>query len=711
MSCPNPASNPEATPNPVQPEPPTDKDPSVCAAIKAAAEKSLSRGFTILTCKPFKKDPWASYSPNAVNSATSNPADALRPWNDGYAANYGVACGRSNLTVIDCDSGLADEAALTTWMAKNNLPETFIVKSGRDTSAGFHLYYSGSVATTAYDIDGVVGELRGHGSYVVGPGSIHPSGQKYEIIRDVTIAPLPDHFTALAKEKNKTVLPPNGELIKEGNRWNHLQSTAGKLKNAGLDEDGIYNGLKNFAAVNCENGDSYPDEKLRNLAEWAASDDCEAPLQTVVFVGDGKIDVSVASLPDDALGHNWISDVARLLTVNTPLPPSFLFTDLKTILGASIDGLVAFPSQNDFHLRQWSFKISDKGGAGKGESWKRTGEGCLADYIDKTGVGLPDSGNFSSGEHMIKYLASEFEDKNVVVNFDEMRDLFTKGSAKGSTLLVKLLPLFERKNGTAKSLTFPKGGEFKNISMSLTGGFTRSGFENSLAGQNTSNDGFLSRVTLDYAERKAKKSKGDWPQPNWEAVEILVAKMLTRYKEIFEDWSKHNPDGSNLKLKKWKFVPHETEAARDLRQEFEVTISGEERLVDQFRRDLILRAIFSDANEITVAVVTEAIAWAKHQSYLRKELKVPEGANLVEQMEKRIKHLFLKYKDQHKYPTQRDVEKGCHLERGSTGGVGVFQRAWGNFRTGNDPAIKPLGGVEGQTRSKTQRWVWDGEEL
>src|SRR5208282_550553 len=133
-------------------------DPKIVNELKQAAQDSLNRGFKILTCIPHKKDPWPQYSPHAVNSAENDPTIALKPWNDGHEANYGVAGGKSNLTIIDCDSGLQDDAALYAWMAKNSLPETFIVRSGRTTSAGYHLYFSGAVPTTGYQIDGVVGE-------------------------------------------------------------------------------------------------------------------------------------------------------------------------------------------------------------------------------------------------------------------------------------------------------------------------------------------------------------------------------------------------------------------------------------------------------------------------------------------------------------------------------------------------------------------------
>src|SRR5207302_1677223 len=114
-------------------------------------------------------------------SATINLEIALRPWRENQPANYGVACGKSNLTVVDADHGLKDYTALRSWMEKHSLADTFIVQSGRDGEAGFHLYYRGAIRTTGFNLAGVTGELKSIGGYVVGAGSVHPSGKCYRI--------------------------------------------------------------------------------------------------------------------------------------------------------------------------------------------------------------------------------------------------------------------------------------------------------------------------------------------------------------------------------------------------------------------------------------------------------------------------------------------------------------------------------------------------
>jgi hypothetical protein len=329
--------------------------------LKSAAVDAVSRGFAILICEPHDKSPWAKYSPHAINSASRDTNTIFKAWDDGNEANYGVAGGPSNITIIDVDKGVANYTALRNWMEVVGLPDTLIVQSGRDTSFGAHLYYSGAVATTPYTIEGVTGELRGIGAYVVGPGCIHPdSGKRYEIINDVNIAPLPAGMVELAANKKKSMSdfkPGKSALIPEGNRWAHLQAKAGTFKNLGLSEEGIYNALKDFSANNCENGDSYPDDKIRNLAEWAASPDCEGaePTGIITFGSpDPEADATIPELPFSVIEGDYIGDLAGAITAGTFIPPSFARANLKTIMGAVLDGKLAFPGEETIHTRHWT---------------------------------------------------------------------------------------------------------------------------------------------------------------------------------------------------------------------------------------------------------------------------------------------------------------------------------------------------------------------
>jgi hypothetical protein len=152
---------------------------------------------------------------------------------------------------------------------------------------------------------------------------------------------------------------------------------------------------------------------------------------------------------------------------------------------------------------------------------------------------FPKSGYFSSGEHMVKYLADPengFPDngrggRNVLVYFDELKALFEKGGSVGSTLFSKMIELYDREDSSAGSLSH-EGGEFKDIALSFTGGFTGSSFDAAVAGKGAGGDGFLSRCVLAYTGDV--KHCGDWQDQDTAAINVLSKKMQNRYSQLLQ---------------------------------------------------------------------------------------------------------------------------------------------------------------------------------
>lgn len=685
-------------------------DSKIVAELLASAKASLARGFSILAVEPHKKNPWARYSPHAVNSATMDSTIALKPWIDGHEANYGVAAGKSNLTIIDCDSGLIDDTALYAWMAKNGLPETFIVRSGRTTSAGYHLYFSGAVPTTRYQIDGVVGELRGHGAYVVGPGSFHPSGQKYEIIKDIPCASLPENMVNLAAMKHKTLAdfkPGEGNLIPEGNRWNHLQSKAGKLKNLGLGEETIYVALKDFCSRHCENGDSYPDEKIRNLAEWAASDECEASPTSIITCGspDPEAVTSVPDTPLETIEGDYVGDLAAAITEGTFIPVSFARADLKTIMGAMLDSNIAFPGEETLHMRHWTGVVSTRPESGKSVCWNR----CvilLADLMTKHDIKFPPAGFFSSGEHAIKVLA-ENDNKSHVLYFDEMKTLFEKGNGTGSTLFPKLLELYEQKASAVGSLSH-NSSSFNNVSLSMAGNFTRAGYDRSVAGKGAGGDGFLSRMVLDFSE--GINYQGDWAEMDTHKVNTAVNAITESLKWLLQFKGDHQGK---------PFIPEEDEDAKDARTSFQKWLVAEKnriqtdspdasyasRLEAHFKRDLLIRVTFTPERRITKTLVLKSWAWAKHQLMLREELWPVDQGGPVEKFEKRI----IKAIGQKGPLTKAGIQKFSNAAN-ADGGFGAWNMAWRNLLQSDKIIVLGMKSDRGKEKFGFDNALWNKQK-
>ena len=88
--------------------------------------------------------------------------------------NVAAMCGppSKNLFVIDAES----PATLDRWLKELEYPKTWVVETGR----GGHIYLRSPFPVAYRKLPDA--EIRGANSYVIAPGSIHPSGKRYEFI-------------------------------------------------------------------------------------------------------------------------------------------------------------------------------------------------------------------------------------------------------------------------------------------------------------------------------------------------------------------------------------------------------------------------------------------------------------------------------------------------------------------------------------------------
>lgn len=671
------------------------------AELKACAEAAIAKGFAIITLLPSKKEPWAAYSPNAWKSG-GRSAVALRAWNEGHPANYGISCGMSNICVVDCDKGLADYDAFIQWRDEHKLPETYTVRTGRRSSYGVQMYYTGAIATAGFKIGDVTGELKSIGGYVVGPGSVHPdSGEKYEVLIDASLAQLPEGIAALVVEKKKIEFTPKtagGDLIPAGNRWANCQSMAGKFRNAGLDEEGIYQALRNFLKNNCEDGENYPDEKIVALAAAAIKKFDATEIEPVVYCGGGEDKEKAQEVPpadpDPVLNGDWLGELTNALTKKTGVPPTFVRAQIKTIVGATLDGMVGFPGEETLHTRVWTMLISKRPQTGKGESWKRVRTHALVPYVTATGLAELHSGLVSSGENLVNELAN-YETQNCLVNFDEMTKFFVKAK-EGSSLMHVVTELFEQRNGAAGSLANTKR-EFHSVGFNFTGGFTESSFDTTLAGRNNGGDGFLSRCCIEHSD--VIQIEEDWAPLDAKAIQDVVEKMVNRWTELKAKQTPSTP----------RFVPEITDEAKaamvELKQWFNEEINQEGinggtsyvgRIDSHAKRDILLRTIMSDdPSTINVESVKRGFAWAKRQLVMRTLLYPIDKGSPVERMEQLIQKALRKGRNFSK----AKIMNKCNVFRAGCGGVGAFNMAWKSLLQGN--VLK----IVGKTSKGTERWA------
>lgn len=196
------------------------------ADLLTTALDLAARGMFVFPLKPGEKVP--ALHKDWENRATTDPDRITRCWAAG-PFNIGVACGPSGLLVIDLDTpkpetkpapapfnvpGVNDGADALALLAEQHAErfpwETMTVTTG---NAGMHLYFTQPDGAGLRNTAGKLGWLidtRGHGGYVVGPGStVH--GKAYRTTYPGPPAPLPRWLRRLLdppKPKPRPAPPP-----------------------------------------------------------------------------------------------------------------------------------------------------------------------------------------------------------------------------------------------------------------------------------------------------------------------------------------------------------------------------------------------------------------------------------------------------------------------------------------------------------------------
>ena len=155
------------------------------------------QGFHVFPLKPGTKRPMFK---DWENLASTDPKQIARWWRAIPGANIAIACGPSNLLVIDLDKAKKPggpqhgQQTLTALAAGRQLPDTFTVASAR---GGRHLYFrqpeGAPLRNTAGSVTAGLGPLidtRGHGGFVVAPGSVF-EGSDYRVESEAAVASLP----------------------------------------------------------------------------------------------------------------------------------------------------------------------------------------------------------------------------------------------------------------------------------------------------------------------------------------------------------------------------------------------------------------------------------------------------------------------------------------------------------------------------------------
>jgi Bifunctional DNA primase/polymerase, N-terminal len=165
------------------------------------------RGFGIFPVEPKGKRPIGRLAPHGFKSASSDSARIKLWWTQQPDANIGLAISEG-MFVIDIDSDEACWAWIGLCERHGKYGPTLTIKTGR----GRHIYFKSS--SKIKNSHGQIAEgidVRGPGSCVIAPPSVHPTGQIYalENRNALEVAEAPQWIVDLAKSKEPAPIRPS----------------------------------------------------------------------------------------------------------------------------------------------------------------------------------------------------------------------------------------------------------------------------------------------------------------------------------------------------------------------------------------------------------------------------------------------------------------------------------------------------------------------
>ncbi len=305
---------------------------SVPSEVVRFASKNKWRFFPI---KPKSKEPWIK---GWQTEATCDLAK-LRAWATMFpGCNWGWAIS-DDYAVVDVDGDEGKQSIAELKNAGCKLPNSLTFK----TAHGTHQVYktdvtvSNSVSKLGNKID-----TRANGGYIVFPGSTHPTGVQYKILKDVSIAKAP---AWIAEKLSSAKNAPSSKRTKKsadrdvpvGERNNSLFKLGCQLHSKGVADDEVFDALH---ARNAEFSVPLADSEVGTIAKSATQYEIPSNVQAtlnserpkVMLSGDNRLVSDLASELGEHLGDKLYLRNDAVVTLNGSAAKTISAQSLRTFV-------------------------------------------------------------------------------------------------------------------------------------------------------------------------------------------------------------------------------------------------------------------------------------------------------------------------------------------------------------------------------------------
>ena len=355
------------------------------------------------------------------------------------------------------------------------------------------------------------------------------------------------------------------------------------------------------------------------------------------------------------MGNDLISEYARLLVKGTAIPYGHVRECLKNFAAFCLSPTIQFPGHEKLFIRGWHFNI------GEPETCKTT----ALDYVKERwfsvlsdrGIWIDKLSSYGSAQYLVK----GFQDHPRMLLYVTEGNTLATSNEHVPAIFGSLADLYDQHVITAGSYK-NRPARCDNAEGSGIVCFTPDDFKKSLQSKGVIGGGILPRWTASYSD--AIVVEGDWPPRDEEELVTIQSQMLERMDDV-------------------KVV--ETDEAKAVRAaltaEMTESVAGRhgKRLIEHYKRECLLAAVFADPVFGDEGVITKSVAmwaaqWARHQLHLRIRFWPTDAGGPVERMESAMRTLLKKA-----YPkvvSLAQLKTAANAYRDGDGGIETFNRAY-----------------------------------